>query len=375
MRREITGAEFSVSEHHTAGGISIRFPRVTRIRKDKTPQQATSLGMAHARAVCCEDMLTALPEELQELVQAAKEVDTSLLNASSDSGQQLQRTLSSFFKPSSSAESASAAASTAAAKQKRHAAASSEEEKAPKRQKIEKQANAMAAEPMGTAAAPAPSSASAAATAESKVRQKSSDDKRPSCTYGITCYRKNPQHFRQFWHPHRDDEGKPISVLVPDPAAAKISKPELPRRPPCEYGAHCTRTQPRHFDVFAHPSDPDYVPISAQPQASSSRSHQRQRNATSAVNADLQQLSGSESEEEIASESENESESENSDIGMPASEQESSDDESDSDDDIHANNKQRHPLHGRNGPDRSSNSVKLSRFKPGCGWASSSDGE
>jgi DNA ligase-3 len=29
---EITGAEFSKAEIHTANGISIRFPRVTRIR-------------------------------------------------------------------------------------------------------------------------------------------------------------------------------------------------------------------------------------------------------------------------------------------------------------------------------------------------------
>ena len=32
---EIIGAEFTHSETHTAGGISIRFPRVTRFRDDK----------------------------------------------------------------------------------------------------------------------------------------------------------------------------------------------------------------------------------------------------------------------------------------------------------------------------------------------------
>jgi len=40
---EITGAEFSKAELHTAGGISIRFPRVTKIRNDKTPENATTL--------------------------------------------------------------------------------------------------------------------------------------------------------------------------------------------------------------------------------------------------------------------------------------------------------------------------------------------
>lgn len=40
---EIAGAEFTRAEVHTADGISIRFPRVTRIRTDKTPKEATTL--------------------------------------------------------------------------------------------------------------------------------------------------------------------------------------------------------------------------------------------------------------------------------------------------------------------------------------------
>lgn len=40
---EITGAEFSKSDAHTASGISIRFPRITRIRRDKSTKDATNL--------------------------------------------------------------------------------------------------------------------------------------------------------------------------------------------------------------------------------------------------------------------------------------------------------------------------------------------
>uniref|UniRef100_A0A5F4W9Q7 DNA ligase n=1 Tax=Callithrix jacchus TaxID=9483 RepID=A0A5F4W9Q7_CALJA len=40
---QITGAEFSKSEAHTADGISIRFPRCTRIRDDKDWKSATNL--------------------------------------------------------------------------------------------------------------------------------------------------------------------------------------------------------------------------------------------------------------------------------------------------------------------------------------------
>ncbi|NWH91339.1 DNLI3 ligase, partial [Aegithalos caudatus] len=52
---EITGAEFSRAEAHTADGISIRFPRCTRIRDDKDWQTATNL------------------QQLKELYQLSKE--------------------------------------------------------------------------------------------------------------------------------------------------------------------------------------------------------------------------------------------------------------------------------------------------------------
>jgi DNA ligase-3 len=39
---EITGAEFTKHDAHTAG-ISVRFPRVTRVRDDKSYKEATNL--------------------------------------------------------------------------------------------------------------------------------------------------------------------------------------------------------------------------------------------------------------------------------------------------------------------------------------------
>lgn len=49
---EITGAEFSKSEAHTADGISIRFPRCTRIRDDKDWKSATNLPQLKVPAAC-----------------------------------------------------------------------------------------------------------------------------------------------------------------------------------------------------------------------------------------------------------------------------------------------------------------------------------
>lgn len=40
---KISGAEFSKADIHTADGISIRFPRITKFRDDKNWENATDL--------------------------------------------------------------------------------------------------------------------------------------------------------------------------------------------------------------------------------------------------------------------------------------------------------------------------------------------
>ena len=50
---EISGAEFTKSTTHTAAGISIRFPRVTRIRDDKDWKTATNLDRLKVSHVQC----------------------------------------------------------------------------------------------------------------------------------------------------------------------------------------------------------------------------------------------------------------------------------------------------------------------------------
>lgn len=62
---EITGAEFSKAEAHTAGGISIRFPRCTRFRDDKDWKTATTL------------------QQLKELYEVSKETSDFTVAATS----------------------------------------------------------------------------------------------------------------------------------------------------------------------------------------------------------------------------------------------------------------------------------------------------
>lgn len=70
---EITGAEFTQSEAHTAAGISIRFPRITRLRSDKSAEHANDL------------------EHLEQLYASSKKsVNVDLLLATGNGGSENQ---------------------------------------------------------------------------------------------------------------------------------------------------------------------------------------------------------------------------------------------------------------------------------------------
>ncbi|KAH8236448.1 hypothetical protein KR026_002294 [Drosophila bipectinata] len=111
---EITGAEFTKAEAHTASGISIRFPRITRRRSDKTAKEANDL--AH----------------LEELFDASKKnVNVDLLLAGcGPQNQELgsKKTPQKGSKPSSSQTSGTK-------KPKRSIPGSDDEEKSPKPRK------------------------------------------------------------------------------------------------------------------------------------------------------------------------------------------------------------------------------------------------
>lgn len=68
----------------------------------------------------------------------------------------------------------------------------------------------------------------------------------PPCPYGSRCYRKNPQHFKEYSHGDRSHDNTPGSSK----STVQIDTSKLP---PCKYGAACYRKNLLHFAEFSHP--------------------------------------------------------------------------------------------------------------------------
>uniref|UniRef100_A0A8B8BUY0 Poly [ADP-ribose] polymerase n=1 Tax=Crassostrea virginica TaxID=6565 RepID=A0A8B8BUY0_CRAVI len=80
----------------------------------------------------------------------------------------------------------------------------------------------------------------------------------PTCPYGARCYRKNPEHFKEFLHPPKaststDKTSKGADSKTPD-AKSKTSAVDDTSLPPCKYGASCYRKNLLHFAEFSHPT-------------------------------------------------------------------------------------------------------------------------
>ena len=127
----------------------------------------------------------------------------------------------------------------------------------------------------------------------------------PACKYGSACYRKNPNHFREYSHPTGAPPPPPVPNAVPgagwamsvqpsppppepswvpivaadgrtyyhntttgavtwDNPAVPVAAPPPPpgggggavtpaAKPPCKYGSACYRKNPNHFHEYSHP--------------------------------------------------------------------------------------------------------------------------
>ncbi|KAH8265246.1 hypothetical protein KR038_002318, partial [Drosophila bunnanda] len=71
----------------------------------------------------------------------------------------------------------------------------------------------------------------------------SSSSLRPSCRFGIRCYRRNPAHRSAEAHPGDSDYRRPN---FPEPPLGT---------PACPFGNACYRRNPVHFQQHSHPAD------------------------------------------------------------------------------------------------------------------------
>ncbi|XP_074662069.1 DNA ligase 3-like isoform X2 [Tubulanus polymorphus] len=147
---EVTGAEFTASDAHTAGGISIRFPRVTKFRDDKSWKEATDLP------------------RLKVLFKKSKET-TDLPNALGYKGK---------------------------GKRPKEKNNSSESSPSP------------SPSPLKVSLSPGPSekrnknyTPNGSPTKKIKYNHDESNDGKPECKYGATCYQTNADHLANFTHP------------------------------------------------------------------------------------------------------------------------------------------------------------------------------
>ncbi|XP_002069922.3 aprataxin and PNK-like factor [Drosophila willistoni] len=81
------------------------------------------------------------------------------------------------------------------------------------------------------------------ATANNASAVVSSSTIRPSCRFGIRCYRRNPAHRSAEAHPGDDDYRRPD---YPEPPLGT---------PACPFGNLCYRRNPVHFQQHSHPPD------------------------------------------------------------------------------------------------------------------------
>ncbi|XP_058454248.1 aprataxin and PNK-like factor isoform X2 [Malaya genurostris] len=76
---------------------------------------------------------------------------------------------------------------------------------------------------------------------------------RPSCEFGIRCYRHNAEHRAQFAHPNDVDYRRPSFPPAPEDA------------PYCPFGASCYRRNPEHFREYQHPDSTSVTRVNQVP--------------------------------------------------------------------------------------------------------------
>lgn len=179
---EIAGAEFSKAEVHTADGISIRFPRVTKVRDDKSWKEATDLP------------------RLKELFKKSKETSDIVIpgskkgkgpakqkKASSGSEAEGYNDDNSNATPVNTTPSKSSVLSTPSKTASPAGGGGIMKYFSPKKEQSSPSKPTKRASENGDVSSPAKKS-------------------KPECKYGADCYQKNPDHLTNFYHPPKVED-------------------------------------------------------------------------------------------------------------------------------------------------------------------------
>lgn len=169
---EISGAEFSKADIHTADGISIRFPRITKFRDDKNWENATDLPRLRTLFKKSKETTDLIPSSSEGTPKKKPlkddDEDNDNNNEGDDSGTDINSDDDTGVSP-------------------------------------------MKTTPAKNSATPSKSTPLKATPTKNGVKRKHSDTgngeitpskkSKPMCKYGADCYQTNPTHLEQFDHP------------------------------------------------------------------------------------------------------------------------------------------------------------------------------
>ncbi|KAI0232597.1 hypothetical protein LSAT2_017077 [Lamellibrachia satsuma] len=188
---EITGAEFSKSEAHTAKGISIRFPRCTKVRDDKTWKEATNLP------------------RLQVLFEKSKEYSDipNPLGTSPTKGGPFKK------------RSATATLATTPTKQRAMDRNNSNEAEVVSEDDDHNGSTHSSRNGSSSSLLMTPVKRKTSQDTEDESPSKMRQDTKPPYKYGVTCYQKHPEHLANFDHLGKrtaSPEKKPKLEILPE---------------------------------------------------------------------------------------------------------------------------------------------------------------
>ncbi|KAK3581407.1 hypothetical protein CHS0354_016266 [Potamilus streckersoni] len=205
---EIVGAEFSKAEVHSADGISIRFPRVTKFRDDKTWKEATDLP------------------RLQELFKKSKETADFTLKGKGKSPKQRGSKMSSCSDSDEDYNNSAGARDTPVKDMLANKEDDEEDVSATEDEKAVEDRTPSKANSNGknTSADSTPVKKGVKRSGSALDDDDISPGKKakPACKYGADCYQTNPTHLKSYSHPPKSSCSSPNSKSQTDKSLMNI---------------------------------------------------------------------------------------------------------------------------------------------------------